>query len=138
MPGEIDAIRESCYYLMALIENSADCEEIGRAQLAFRRAVDQAMKAYKRGEIAVDIRTMPTVMHDFVMNDMPDPCSADRETLARFLTKIRLFLNTMDLLVRPSDVAESEARAVAKSSQWLPGLPKEGGWRLGEGSLASV
>ncbi|MHA1245738.1 MAG: hypothetical protein ACTSPE_00145 [Candidatus Thorarchaeota archaeon] len=117
MPGKIDAIRESCCYLMELIENRADCEETGRAQLAFKRAVDEAMEAYKRGEIAVDMRTIPTVMHDFVMNDMPDLCSADRETLARSLKKIHLFLNTMDLLVRPSEVAESEARAVAKSSQ---------------------
>ncbi|MCF2137372.1 MAG: hypothetical protein K9W43_09075 [Candidatus Thorarchaeota archaeon] len=101
----IDAMREACRYLRDLIEQDADCESIGRAQKAFLATVREAMVAYKNGEIKVDLRSLPEVMYDFVMNDLPDLCVANRETLLRSLQKIKLFLNTMDLVIKPTEVA---------------------------------
>lgn len=89
---------------MELIENHADCEFIGAAQRAFVQSVQAAMDAYKAGEIQVETRALPDVMYDFVLNDMPDLCAADRDTLILILKKLRLFLNTMDLLVCPTEI----------------------------------
>ncbi|MHA1771057.1 MAG: hypothetical protein ACTSYL_13070 [Candidatus Thorarchaeota archaeon] len=103
--SRIDAMRDACSHLRDLIEQGADCESIGQAQKDFLSAVNEAMIAYKNGEIQVGLRSLPEVMYDFVVNDLPDLCVADRETLLRSLQKIKLFLNTMDLVIRPTEVA---------------------------------
>ncbi len=106
--SRIDAMRDACCLLRDLIEHGADSEMIGQAQKMFLSAVQDAMTAYKNGEIQVELRNLPDVMYDFVVNDMPDLSVADRDTQLRALQKIKLFLNTMDLVICPTEVARSE------------------------------
>ncbi len=100
----LEAVRESCRRLIEQLERGADCDELLVAQREFEQAVDDAMDAYRRGEIRVDAVALPELMYEFVKTELPMLCRGDSAMRTRALQRARLFLNTMDLVVAPVEV----------------------------------
>ncbi|MBD3404832.1 MAG: hypothetical protein GF411_01695 [Candidatus Lokiarchaeota archaeon] len=100
MTDPIDKIRTSCNELIVALEQDS-CPDLIVIAMNFSNAVDQAMDAYKRGEISVDMSVMPKIMHSFATEELPDLCRGNKEDREKARKQCRLFLITMEELVQP-------------------------------------
>ncbi len=95
-----------CEELISAIENGDRCEQLMEKQRAFSESVENAMRAYKAGKILTQLPALPEVMYQFATKKLPEMCAADEEQIHRALTQLKLFLVTVQNVVKPELVDE--------------------------------
>ena len=97
----IEEMLELCQALIDMIGGVGACPDLTVMQQSFSDTVDDAMKAYKKGEIEVDIRTLPPVMYAFATEELPVLCTGDAADLEKARKQLGLFINSVKELVQP-------------------------------------
>jgi len=98
---QIEEMLELCQALIDMIGGVGACPDVTIVQQSFSDAVDDTMKAYKRGEIEVDIRTLPPVMYTFATEELPILCGGGPEDLLKAEQQLNLFVVSVKELIRP-------------------------------------
>ncbi len=97
----IDDMLELCQALIDMIGGAGACPDLFVMQKTFSDTVDRAMDAYKKGEITVDIRTLPPLMYAFATEELPVLCQGDVEDLEKARKQLGLFITSVKELVKP-------------------------------------
>lgn len=100
----IEEMLELCQALIDMIGSVGACPDLTVIQQSFSDTVDDAMKAYKRGEIEVDIRTLPPVMYDFATEELSVLCTGDAADLEKARKQLGLFITSVKELVHPRTI----------------------------------
>jgi hypothetical protein len=97
----IDKMLDIAQTIIVMIDDVGACPDLSAMQQTFSDTVDNAMKAYKEGQIQVDIRTLPPVMYAFAMEELPILCQGSEEDLKKAKQQLKLFIVSIRELVKP-------------------------------------
>ncbi len=106
MNNPIDEIIRTCKQLIREIEAGTRCANLALIQQQFSKAVEFAMSEYKAGRIKVSLEALPEVMYIFATKDLPKLCAGDEVSIKRAYSQLKLFLNTMEQILKPQMVDE--------------------------------
>lgn len=106
MNSPIDSMKTSCQELLSILDGTEECHDIEPHLTKFISAVEEAMQIFNSGEIKVEMGTLPKTMHIFVTQDLPRLCQGDSPNILKACQNLRLFLVTMDQLVKPEYIGD--------------------------------
>lgn len=99
-PNPIEEMFDICNTLIEMIDVVGVCPDLISMQETFSETVENAMKAYQRGEIDVDIRMLPPAMYAFATEELPVLCAGNPDDLRRAKQQLKLFIASMNELTR--------------------------------------
>lgn len=97
----LDRVVRTCTVLHDLLLSDPSCPEVELRVADFANAVDRAMDVYRAGKIRVEMHTMIPLMYEFAVSELPELCRQGPDALERARKQLRLFLTTMEQLLRP-------------------------------------
>lgn len=106
MTNPIDDIIVTCKQLISEIEAGTRCVNLAAVQQQFSEAVKLAMEEYRAGRIKVRLEALPEVMYIFATKELPRLCAGDEASIKKAYSQLRLFLNTMEHILKPELVDE--------------------------------
>lgn len=101
MYSPIENMKISCQNLLKKLDGCEECPDIEYCLAQFISAVEEAMQIFNSGDIKVEMGTLPRTMHMFSTEELPVLCQGDASDRKKACQHLRLFLVTMDQLVRP-------------------------------------
>ncbi|MHA1883203.1 MAG: hypothetical protein ACTSUO_09175 [Candidatus Thorarchaeota archaeon] len=104
MDSPIEKLRYSCETLLNAVETSENGVSIDSYVAQFISTIEDAMDAYKAGKIKVDMDTLPKIMYMFATEELPTLCNCESVDLENIRRQLKLFLVTMQQLVKPEYV----------------------------------
>ncbi|MFX1276425.1 MAG: hypothetical protein ACFFBP_17180 [Promethearchaeota archaeon] len=96
-------LEENLQILLTSINDEESIEKILENQQNFTRVIEDAMEAFQKGNIKVDVsQALPKVMYGWAVNELPNEIK-NPEKHARVKNQLILFMNTIENILRPEE-----------------------------------
>ena len=98
----MEKMDELIHELIDTINKKLNHKKIIEIQQKFTQIINDAMNAYKKGEITVNVKSLPLVMYEWAANELPIEIQ-NHNNFKKIKNQLVLFHNTIEHILNPHE-----------------------------------